>query len=574
MADYDVIVIGGGINGLCCSAYLGKAGLKTLVLEARGECGTHCDTSEPGIPGFLYNLHATMLGTGFGPPMKDLDLVSKHGLELRNTSYCWAKPFYDGTNALIATNPYDTMENWGKHSKNDRALLENSLEYLYPQMLDFVDIVHRFMYTAPSAKMMNDFGNFMGRFFKHLGKDITSEKFMKMNGYEVLDIMFESDHLKTMVQAMEWIIGFPPIHPLIGAIGSLLGLLTGSFFPLTTAKGGSHSLTHALMQANLKNGVKIMTCCPVKKIIVKNGGVQGVVLDDHAIYPNQEITAKKIVSDVTVIPTFVNLIGEDNVADKDLLRRIKNFNFHEQTIFCIHYALSGQPQWISADYDENIMRSWMGYFGGETTQDMMKYSKAIIDQEIYPEIYANWYTPTLADPTQAPEGCHVTQAWIDMPGEPLKWKHGKLEGKKEFDNIKYVLADQITDTYDSYAPGFKKQILNRYIYTPLEQERNNPSAILGCWAGGSIIPEQFYDKRPVPGVCVGGGSRTFMKNLYLSNSIHPFGITPLGSGYIAACEVAEDMGVRQQEWWTAKATDWYLENAADIPLDLGVRRKS
>jgi phytoene dehydrogenase-like protein len=571
MADYDVIVIGGGINGLCCSAYLGKAGLKTLVLEARGECGAHCDTSEPGIPGFLYNLHATMLATGFGPPMQDLELV-KYGLELRNTSYVWGKPFLDGTNALIATNPYDTMENWGRHSKQDRALLENALEFMYPQMLDFTDIVHRFMYTAPTQETMRLFSDFMGRFFKHLGKNVTGEQFMKMNGFEVMDAMFESDHTKTMVQAMEWIIGFPPIHPQIGAIGSLLGLLSGSFFPLTTAKGGSHAVTHALIQANVDNGVKIMTCCPVKKIIMKNGEAQGVVLHEHSIYPNQEITAKKIVSNITVVPTFIDLIGEDHISDKDLVKRIKNFNYHEQTIFTVHYALSGPPQWRTADYDEGIMRSWMGYFGGETTDEMRKYSKAIIDQEIYPEIYANWYLPTLADPTQAPDGCHVTQAWIDMPGEPLKWKHGKLGGKNSFLDIKNVLADEITDAYDRYAPGFKKQILNRYIYSPLEQERNNPSAIQGCWAGGSVIPEQFYDKRPVPGVCVGGGSRTFLKNLYLSNSIHPFGITPLGSGYIAACEVAQDMGVREQEWWTSKATHWYLENAVNIPLDLGVRR--
>ena len=571
MADYDVIVIGGGINGLCCSAYLGKAGLKTLVLEARGECGAHCDTSEPGIPGFLYNLHATMLATGFGPPMQDLEL-GKYGLELRSTSHVWAKPFLDGTNALIATNPYDTMENWGKHSKQDRAIMENALEYLYPQMLDFTDIVHRFIYTAPTAETMQAFADFMGRFFKHLGKNVTGEQFMKMNGFEVLDVMFESDHIKTMVQAMEWIIGFPPIHPQIGAIGTLLGLLSGSFFPLTTAKGGSHAVTHALIQANVDNGVKIMTCCPVKKIIMKNGEAQGVILHEDSIYPNQEITAKKIVSNITVVPTFINLIGEDHIPDKDLVKRIKNFNYHEQTIFTVHYALSGPPQWKTADYDEGIMRSWMGYFGGETSADMIKYSKALIDQEIFPEIYANWYLPTLADPTQAPKGCHVTQAWIDMPGEPLKWKHGKLGGKNSFQDIKNVLADQITDAYDRYAPGFKKQILNRYIYSPLEQERNNPSAIQGCWAGGSVIPEQFYDKRPVAGVCVGGGSRTFMKNLYLSNSIHPFGITPLGSGYIAACEVAEDMGVREQEWWTSKATHWYLENAANIPLDLGVRR--
>ncbi|MCK7505310.1 MAG: NAD(P)/FAD-dependent oxidoreductase [Desulfobacterales bacterium] len=573
MPDYDVIVIGGGINGLCCSAYLGKAGLKTLVLEARGECGAHCDTSEPGIPGFLYNLHATMLATGFGPPMQDLEL-EKYGLELRNTSYVWGKPFLDGTNALIGSNPYDTMENWGKHSKQDRALLENALEFLYPQMLDFTDIVHRFMYTAPNAESMQAFSDFMGRFFKHMGKNVTGEQFMKMNGFEVMDAMFESDHIKTMVQAMEWIIGFPPIHPQIGAIGSLMGLLSGSFFPLTTAKGGSHAVTHALIQANVASGVKIMPCCPVKKILMKNGEAQGVVLHEHAIYPNQEITAKKIVSNITVVPTFIDLIGEDHISDKDLVKRIKNFNYHEQTIFTVHYALSGPPQWRTADFDEGIMRSWMGYFGGETTDEMKKYAQAIIDQEIYPEIYANWYLPTLADPTQAPAGCHVTQAWIDMPGEPLKWKHGQLGGKNSFLDIKNVLADQITDAYERYAPGFKKQILNRYIYSPLEQERNNPSAIQGCWAGGSVIPEQFYDKRPVPGVCVGGGSRTFLKNLYLSNSIHPFGITPLGSGYIAACEVAEDMGAREQEWWTSKATHWYLENAANIPLDLGVRRSS
>ena len=573
MPDYDVIVIGGGINGLCCSAYLGKAGLKTLVVEARGECGAHCDTSEPGIPGFLYNLHATMLGTGFGPPMKDLELI-RHGLELRNTSYTWGKPFLDGTNALIATSPYDTMENWARHSKNDAAILENSLEYLYPQMLEFTDIVHRFMYTAPSANTMRDFSAFMDRFLKHLGKNVSGEQFMKMTGYEVLNELFESDHIRTMIQAMEWIIGFPPIHPQIGSIGSLLGMLSGSFFPLTTARGGSHAVTHALIQANVEHGVTIMTCCPVKKIIMKNGAAQGVRLHEHAIYPDQEITAKKIVSNITVVPTFINLVGEDHIPDKDLVRRIRNFNYHEQTIFTVHYALDRAPQWITADFDEGMMKSWMGYFGGETTEEMMKYSRALIDQEIYPEIYANWYLPTLADPCQAPEGCHVTQAWIDMPGEPKKWKHGDLRGKSSFPEIKNRLADEITDAYEKYAPGFKKQVLNRYIYSPLEQERNNSSAIQGCWAGGSVIPEQFYDKRPVAGVCAGGGSRTFLKNLYLSNSIHPFGITPLGSGYIAATEVAEDLGVRDRDWWAGKATHWYLENAANIPLDLGYRSRT
>jgi len=67
--DYDVVVVGGGINGLTVAAYLAKAGLSVGVFEARGQCGAHCDTVELGIPGFLHNLHATWLVPSVSPAM-------------------------------------------------------------------------------------------------------------------------------------------------------------------------------------------------------------------------------------------------------------------------------------------------------------------------------------------------------------------------------------------------------------------------------------------------------------------------------------------------------------------------
>ena len=118
MEDYDVILIGGGINGLTAAAYLSKAGLKTLVLEAKGECGTHSDTCEPGIPGFLHNTHAKWIISAMSPAMEDLEL-SEYGLEYRSTEFAFSKTFLDGKNALMGVNPFDTIDNWGKFSSKD-----------------------------------------------------------------------------------------------------------------------------------------------------------------------------------------------------------------------------------------------------------------------------------------------------------------------------------------------------------------------------------------------------------------------------------------------------------------------
>ncbi len=56
-ATYDAIIIGGGHNGLVCAAYLGAAGLKTLVLEARDIIGGGAVTEE-FHPGFRNSVAA------------------------------------------------------------------------------------------------------------------------------------------------------------------------------------------------------------------------------------------------------------------------------------------------------------------------------------------------------------------------------------------------------------------------------------------------------------------------------------------------------------------------------------
>jgi beta-carotene ketolase (CrtO type) len=135
------------------------------------------------------------------------------------------------------------------------------------------------------------------------------------------------------------------------------------------------------------------------------------------------------------------------------------------------------------------------------------------------------------------------------------------------------LAEAVTDRFEEYAPGFKDLVIERHVMTPMDQERNNPSAIRGNMIGGSAIPEQSDENRPLPGILKGGAARSFVPGLYLSNSIQPYGATHLGSGCVAANEVAEDFGCRDMPWWTAKPMDWFWENVGRIPLNLGVNPK-
>jgi hypothetical protein len=108
----------------------------------------------------------------------------------------------------------------------------------------------------------------------------------------------------------------------------------------------------------------------------------------------------------------------------------------------------------------------------------------------------------------------------------------------------------------------------------MSMENSNPSAIRGNMIGGSAIPEQSGELRPLPGVIQEGSvSRTYIPSLYLSNSIHPFGATHLASGYLAAIDIAQDLGCREQTWWSSKPFEWFFGNMARIPMNKGVDEK-
>ncbi len=571
MEDYDVIVIGGGINGLTTAAYCAKSGLKTLVLEARGECGTHCDTVEHGIPGFQHNTHANWLGPAMSPVIEDLNLTD-FGLELRATENAYAHTFPDGKNAILGNDPLNTILNWQKLSLKDASIFDSVGEILLGEFDNIRQMLHNFMFKAPSEKNLKSLEGFLNLFMQAVGKDISFDQFWnELTGFEALNIMFESEHIKMMNASLGWISGAAPARKTVGPFGVFFALVTGLLMPVHQARGGSHSLPHSLVKACTAYGVKIIPCCPVSKIIVENNEAKGVILSEDSVFPNEKIFAKKIISNVTFMPTFNRLLGEE-VIGSEMVKKVNTFQYDEQNLFCINFALDAAPQFVSAEFDDGVQKSFMGYFGGESLEHMKAFNHDLINRVIHETPMANFFVPTLADPTQAPPGCHTALFWWDVPPRPKSWRDRPLNGFDCWDDIKEEMADTLIDEFEKYAPGFKQSVKERIIYTPLDIARNNQGAILGNWIGGSMIPEQFYMNRPLPGILQkGSGSRTYIKNLSLSNSTQIGGISMLCSGYIAAEEAVRDFDAYDPDIFKSKDIDWFMENADNIPQNLGVR---
>ena len=77
---YDVIVVGGGHNGLVCAAYLARSGRRVLVLESRPVLGG-CAVTEEVYPGFHYSVCSYVVSLLRPQIIRELELP-RHGLEL------------------------------------------------------------------------------------------------------------------------------------------------------------------------------------------------------------------------------------------------------------------------------------------------------------------------------------------------------------------------------------------------------------------------------------------------------------------------------------------------------------
>jgi len=541
---FDVIVIGGGMSGgLPAAAYLQKAGAKVVIVERRHELATFCPTTEPW-PGVHMSPHASINWSGASPVIEDLEL-EKYGYRLVYGPTTYGTTHKDGTNVLVYFDPSLTAKAFRKFSEKDAKVMEKLQSGL---MRDAVEIAETLFYTAPETHPdeVIEYAMGLGRYV-----GIDPDSFSKMTGIQLIEELFESDHIRRTVF----------MGSALNVLGSALAKGQGAFtvicglfalLPVGMAVGGNHTLAHAVTQCFLEHGGVILRNCPVEKIIVRDGEAVGVRLAEDAVYPNMVIHADKaIISDVSARLTL-ELIGEDVMrsVDAKLAAKMKYWKTDYRGSLVSNWILKGRPTWKSEAWNPDITKAFMFYRAWDSWEECKKWVLAMQNGDfraVHGQTGELLDFSTLDPTARSPEGYVIARNEEAVPfeirgeGGPSRW-----------DDLKEELAEQRSEVMEALAPGFKDKILQHLLYTPLDLWRYNQAAVCGQVLGGDFSEDQWIlDRMPY---------RMPIKKLYMSAGVWPLALTLMASGYNCACIVAEDLGIRKQPWWVHRPVEWLLRN--------------
>jgi phytoene dehydrogenase-like protein len=520
----DIIIIGGGHNGLVTAFYLAKAGFRPLVLERRLQVGGSAITDE-FHPGFRCSTLAHTAGPIRPDIVRDMQL-EKHGLKFITPETCVTALTPDGRALSLYQDEKKSAQAIAAFSQKDATK--------YPEfqqsLAKISKVIAEALATTPpdiDHPSRGDLWSMLktGRALRNLGKrDLY--RVLRWGPMAVADLVaeyFETELLRAVIAARGIFGTF--LGP--WSAGSALQLLiraagdphpTGSAF---FAAGGMGAVTQAMASAAMANGVEIRTGADVIEIRVKNGAATGVLLGT-----GEEIAARAVISNADPKRTLLKLTDPTNLSP-DFVQKLQNFRGNG-TVAKVNLALSGLPNFTALKNGNGDALKGRIHIGPE-----IDYLERAFDESKYGNFsrqpYLEVAIPSLTDPTLAPEGKHVMSIY-------MQYAPYKLKG--DWESQRSALGQTVVQTLAQYAPGLPGLILHHQIITPRDLEE-----IYGLTGGqifhGDLALDQFFTMRPL---LDWARYRTPIDNLYLCGSgTHPGAGLTGGSGANAAKEILKHL---------------------------------
>jgi phytoene dehydrogenase-like protein len=506
LVQYDVVIIGGGHNGLTAAAYLARAGRKVLVLERRPLVGGAAVTEEV-FKGFRFSVCSYVVSLLRPEIIRELDLPG-HGLEILPLDGTFT-PLPNGDRLWRTNDHAHTRREIARHSRVDAEAYD---EY-GKAMVEMGRFVKPILGMLPPDPLSLDPRGlkqllFLLRRFQQLSRQdqYNQVQLMTMSAADFLDQWFETDVLKATMSASGIIGTFLGVRSPGTAYVLLhhyMGEIDGAFRSWGLARGGTGSVSNAIAGAARAAGVDIRTETEVSRILVRGNTARGVVLSN-----GDEITATIVASSLDPRLTFLRLLDPQELPP-ELVADIRRYKFRGSS-GKVNLALDALPDFTALPGAGPHLRGAISISPGidymERAYDDAKYGR--FSRRPYIDIVI----PSLTDPGIAPPGKHVMSCFVQYA--PYHLKHGTWDEQRD------AFGDTVIDTLAEYAPNLRDIILHRQVLTPLDLERE-----WGLSEGnifqGELTLEQLFFLRPAPGWAQ---YATPIRNLYMCGSAtHPGG---------------------------------------------------
>jgi phytoene dehydrogenase-like protein len=506
MRTRDVIVVGGGHNGLACAAYLARAGLDVLVLERREVLGGAAVTEEPW-PG--YRISSASYVVSLMPPRIVSELrLKRFGYRVSIIDPDYWCPFPDGSSLTLWGDVGRTAEEIAAFSKADADAyveFDRYFERLGRLLRDL-------LFVVPPNLTLRDLPQwlgFAGKLRHWTGRDVAEVvRLFTISGADFLDEWFEDERVKGAL-ATQAIIGAwcGPMSP--GSAYVLLhhwiGEVDGQAGAWGWVHGGMGALSRSLADAARAAGAEIRTHAPVRGVAVRDGRARGVEMEDGSVLP-----ARRVVSNAHPVTTYLDLVGSEHLPG-DVVRDIRRYRSRSGSVK-VNLGLSDLPH----------PSAWDGPTPGDPHRGLfaispsMAYLERAWDDAKYGRTSEHPYIeavfPSVFEPGVAPDGKHAALCFTQFG--PFELAEGSWDTERE------VYGTKVIGEIARYCPGFEDAVEHVEVLAPPDIEER-----FGLLGGnifqGDMSPDQMFSMRPIPGY---GDYRTPIHGLYLCGSgTHPGG---------------------------------------------------
>jgi phytoene dehydrogenase-like protein len=512
--DADFVVAGAGHNSLITAAYLARAGYEVLVLDACSVPGGGAASEELLGPGYVIDSCSTghtLIQTNPLLVDDELGLRRRYGLRYIEPDPFAHVAFPDGEQLTMWLELERSCDELARFSAHDAEA--------YRRLVAEYDAVKHLF--GRSRFEPPGFGPSLEQMLAEHPDGHRWQRRRLMSAVDVVRHEFESPHVRAFIlwQAFQTLVPVDSAGSGPLAYSIVYGRQQRGW---TIPAGGSGQLTDALVRSIADDGGQVLCERPVARLLVEGGRCAGVETTDGETFRAREAVISTIHVKHLVEMAPAQAWGEDFVYG------VETYDV----------GLSGSAAYLATTTPPTFEtpagpRTAVSAGLAGWTEDIVEHGRRLRDGVYDPE--PAWLlvaTPTLADPSRAPEGHHTVKL---LSGQGWRLP----EGEQSWEELDQRWAERQLERVRRFAPGLSEDaILTTLVKGPYEIERANRHMIRGAFHGGDRGLAQSGGLRPVPGW---GQYRMPIEGLYQTGgTTHPGGSITGAPGRNAAIVVLAD----------------------------------